>query len=276
MSISLDRSRLLKELIQIGIGLTSEHDLALLPERIVTEARRFTHAEAGTLYLRDGDRLRFAVVQNDVLARRLGEQEMRRLFQSDLSLSKPSLAGHVALSRDILRLSDAYDIPPDRPYAFNRAFDAQTGYRTRSVLVAPLMEPTGNVIGVFQLINALDARNQIVSFDPDYEDLIRALASQATVAVRNAQLEAVARGRAALRFVASLATTMAHEIDNPLSVIKGNIHLLVGEASDPVSRQRIDAVLGAVKEIREVVERMNRITELKLADQSRAEERSSR
>src|SRR5207253_3210928 len=142
MPLSLDRSRLLRELIQIGIGLTSERDLALLPQRILTEARRFTHAEAGTLYLRDGDRLRFAV---------------------------------------------------------------------------------------FQLINALDAHNQIVPFDPDYEELIRALASQATVAVRNAQLEAVARGRAALRFVASLATTMAHEINNPLSVIKGNIQPLVSE-----------------------------------------------
>ena len=101
MPLSLDRSRLLRELIQIGIGLTSERDLALLPQRILTEARRFTHAEAGTLYLRDGDRLRFAVVQNDVLAGRLGEREMRRLFQADLPLSKPSLAGHVALSRDI-------------------------------------------------------------------------------------------------------------------------------------------------------------------------------
>jgi GAF domain-containing protein len=201
---------------------------------------------------------------------------MRRLFQSDLPLSESSLAGHVALSRDILRVSDAYEIPPDRPYAFNRAVDAQTGYRTRSVLVVPLMEPTGNVIGVFQLINALDARNQIVPFDPDYEELIRALASQATVAVRNAQLEEVARARAALRFVASLATTMAHEINNPLFVIKGNIQLLGREASDPVSRQQIDAVLGAVDRISEIVERMNRITELKLADQFRAEERWSR
>jgi GAF domain-containing protein len=272
MPLSLDRSRLLRELIQIGIGLTSERDLALLPERILTEARRLTHAEAGTLYLRDGDRLQFAVVQNDVLAGRLGEREMRRLFQADLPLSKPSLAGHVALSRDILRLSDAYEIPPDRPYAFNRAVDAQTGYRTRSVLVVPLMEPTGNVIGVFQLINARDARNQIVPFDPDYEELIRALASLATVAVRNAQLEEMARARAALRFVASLATAMAHEINNPLFVIKGNIQLLGREVSNPVSRQQIDEVLEAVDRISEIVERMHRITELKLADQFRAEE----
>src|SRR5262249_57955237 len=72
MSLSLDRSLLLKELIQIGIGLTSERELASLPARILTEARRFTNAEAGTLYLRDGHRLRFTVVQNDVLERRLG------------------------------------------------------------------------------------------------------------------------------------------------------------------------------------------------------------
>ena len=72
MPSPLDRSLLLKELIQIGIGLTSERELASLPARILTEARRLTHAEAGTLYLREDDRLQFAVVQNDLLERRLG------------------------------------------------------------------------------------------------------------------------------------------------------------------------------------------------------------
>jgi GAF domain-containing protein len=268
--LTLDRSRLLKQLIQIGISLTSERDLALLPTRILTEARRFTRAEAGTLYLRDADRLRFAAVQNDALARRMGEREMRRLFQGELPLTRPSLAGHVALSRELLRLSDAYDIPAGRPYTFNRAIDAQTGYRTRSVLVAPLMEPTGNVVGVFQLINALDARDQVVPFDPDCEELIRALASLATVALRNAQLEDVARGRAAVRFAAGLATTTTHELNHPLGVITGNLQLLAKDVSDPVARQRIDAVLGAVETIREIVDRMNRITELKVADQAPA------
>jgi len=191
-------------------------------------------------------------------------------------LDKPSLAAHVALSRDVLSVSEAYDIPTDRPYVFNRAIDARTGYRTRSVLTAPLLESTGNVIGVFQLINALDARNQIVPFDPAYEELVRALASLATVAVRNAQLEEVARGRAALRFVNSLAATMAHEINTPLSAITGNIHSLLEEVSDPVTRQRTTAVLGAVDAIRGIVERLNRITELQLAAPLSAEERWSR
>jgi GAF domain-containing protein len=272
MPLSVDRSLLLKELIQIGIGLTSERELASLPARILTEARRLTHAEAGTLYLRDDDQLRFTVVQNDLLERRLGEREMRELFQSDLPVSERSLAAYVARSGDILRLSDAYDIPTDRPYAFSPAVDAQTGYRTRSVLVVPLIESTGNIIGVCQLINARDARHQIVSFDPDYEEVIRALASLATVAVRNAQRE-LASGRAGVRLLASLARMMADEVNNPLMVIRGNVQLLVREISDPVWRERTDAVLGAVEAIRDSIERLNGIAELKLADQLRAEQR---
>jgi nitrogen-specific signal transduction histidine kinase len=121
------------------------------------------------------------------------------------------------------------------------------------------------------LINARDARHQVVSFDPDYEELIRALASLATVAVRNAQLE-LASGRAGVRLLASLATMMADEINNPLMVIRGYIQLLVREISDPVWRERTDAVLGAVDAIRDSIDRLNRIAELKLADQLRAEE----
>jgi nitrogen-specific signal transduction histidine kinase len=94
--------------------------------------------------------------------------------------------------------------------------------------------------------------------------------------IRNAQLEELARGREAVRFVASLASTMADEINNSLFVITGNIELLVREISDPVSRQRADAVLRAAEPIRESVKRLNRIAELKLADQRRAEERWSR
>jgi GAF domain-containing protein len=201
---------------------------------------------------------------------------MRRLFQSDLPLSERSLAGYVALSRDVLRVSNAHAIPTDRPYGFNPNIDAQTGYRTRSVLAVPLQEPTGYVIGVFQLINALDARNQVVPFDPDHEELIRALASLATVAVRNAQLEQIAHARAAVRFVTSLASTLADEINNPLFVITGNTELLVGDVSDAVSRLRTDAILAAAETIRESVERLKRIAELKLADQLRAEQQWGR
>jgi len=180
----------LKQLIAIGIALTSERDLSTLLERIVAEARRFTNAEAGTLFLRDGDLLRFAVAQNDALARRLGEGEMRRRFAAEpLKLTHPSLAGYVALNGHLVNLPDAYGVPRGQPYAFNWRVDAALGYQTGSVLVVPLQEPKGDVIGVLQLINARDAAGRVVPFDPELEGLIQALASQATVAIHNARLE---------------------------------------------------------------------------------------
>ena len=175
--------------MQIGITLASERDLRVLLERILGEGRRFTHAEAGTLFLREGDFLHFAVVQNDRLARELGEEEMKRLLQEEpLHLRELSLAGHVAQTGDILNLHDTYMIPPDRPYGFDARVDARTNYRTQSILVVPLQDAGGNVLGVLELINALD-RGRVVPFDSQYESLVRALASQAAVAIRNARLE---------------------------------------------------------------------------------------
>ncbi len=190
MSTSFSLMQAFRDLVEIGIALTNERDLATLLERILSEARRFTHAEAGTLFLREDDELRFAVVQNDPLARRLGHPEMKRLFQTEpLKLSELSLAGHVAITGEIVNIPDTYTIPTDRPYTFNPLFDVRCDYRTRSALVVPLQEPGGNVFGILELINATDEAGQVVPFDTEYETLVRSLASQAAVAIRNARLE---------------------------------------------------------------------------------------
>ena len=186
---ALNLTQAFRDLVQIGITLTGEQNVATLLERILTEARRFTRAEAGTLFLRDGDLLLFSVVQNDKLAKELGQEEMRRRLQVEpLSLRELSLAGHVALTGDILNLHDTYMIPPDRPYAFDPRVDTRLSYRTQSILVVPLQDPAHNILGVLELINALE-RGRVVPFDSQYETLVRSLASQAAVALRNARLE---------------------------------------------------------------------------------------
>jgi diguanylate cyclase (GGDEF)-like protein len=180
----------LKQLIRIGIALTSERDLSTLLQRILTEARRFTNAEAGTLFLREGDVLRFAFTQNEVLAERLGEREMRRQFAAQpVSLRQPSLAGYVALTGRSISLPDAYSVPRNRPYVFNQDLDVRLHYQTGSVLVIPLQDPNRDIIGVLQLINARNGAGEIVPFDAEIENLVQALASQAAVAIRNARLE---------------------------------------------------------------------------------------
>jgi diguanylate cyclase (GGDEF)-like protein len=179
-------NQLLKQLIQIGIALTSERDLATLLDRIVAEARNFTNAEAGTLYLRDGDNLRLAVTQNDGQ----GERQTRRPSSVEpLRRSRPSLAGYVAVTGQPICLPDGHRVPKNRPYVFNQELDQRLPSQTGSVLVVPLQDPSRDVIGVLQLTNARNAAGEIVPFDPEIETLMQALAAQAAVAIRNARLE---------------------------------------------------------------------------------------
>ena len=184
------RDVLLEELLDIGIALTAERDLYALLDRILELARRFTRAEAGTLFLSEGDHLRFAVVQNDFLERKLGAAAMQQRLQSEpLRLTEPSLAGHVAQTGEIVNVADAYAIGVHETRALNRRFDAASDYSTRSVLAVPMLDLTGGTVGVLELLNARDESGAIVPFDPDDEKVIRALASQAAVAIRNARLE---------------------------------------------------------------------------------------
>src|SRR5207244_1297966 len=109
--------------------------------------------------------LRFAVVQNEPPARRVGGEP--------LPLDLPSLAGYVAKTGETIVLPNG-GRPDDR---------------TRSVLAVPLQEPAGDVIGVLLLVNARDEDGEVIPFDAELEELVRSLAAQAAVAIRNATLE---------------------------------------------------------------------------------------
>ena len=154
------------ELDRIGKAFAAQPDPLRVLALLLSEARRLTHTEAGTVYLRKGDQLHLAVVQNDVLARRFGEDEVqRRLKMEPLGLKESSIAGYVALTRGSINIPDVYEIPLERPYAFDRRMDAKNGYRTRSMLAMPLRDGWGTVFGVLQLINASNDAGEVVPFD---------------------------------------------------------------------------------------------------------------
>ena len=187
---AIDREQMLDELLDIGLAIASERDLYALLNRILEAARRFTRAEAGTLFLRDGDRLRFTVVQNDLVERKLARPELQQRFEAEpLRLSEPSLAGHVAQTGEVLNVADAHTIGVHQTRAFNERFEVASDYATRSVLAVPLQDVTGSIVGVLELLNAVDDSGATVAFHREYEKLIRTLAAHAAVAIRNARLE---------------------------------------------------------------------------------------
>ncbi|RME70703.1 MAG: HD domain-containing protein, partial [Planctomycetota bacterium] len=110
-----------------------------------------------------------------------------------IPISASSLAGWVACSATPLRIDDVATIAADAPYAFDPATDRRTGYTTRSMMVLPLREPEGAVIGVLQLLNARDEAGRVVAFDPALTDLLMSMGSQAAVALHNARLAAALR-----------------------------------------------------------------------------------
>ncbi len=176
-----------QKLIDISIALTSETDLHRLLSRIITELRGLTGAQGGSLYLVAQDRLTFEVAQNEIVADRLGS-DLCCFRYHDLPINDKSLAGYVALTGQLLNIPDVYQLPPDLPYHFDQSFDRRTGYRTQSMLVAPLKDHQEEIVGVLQLINAAGPGDEVQPFSREDETLVLALASQAAVAIHNVRL----------------------------------------------------------------------------------------
>ena len=194
-----ERQRELAELSRVGAALTIERDLVALLEMILTQARRVTASDAGSLYLVERDAssgaataLRFVLAQNDSVP--------------DLALAPflvpvddTSVAGYAARTGQLVSLDDVAAIGDDAPYRVNRAFDAHFDYHTKSMLVVPLVSNRDEVVGVLQLINRKRApgvpllspevtEREVLPFDERTTTLVRALAAQAAVAIENSQL----------------------------------------------------------------------------------------
>ncbi|MBI5515390.1 MAG: GAF domain-containing protein [Deltaproteobacteria bacterium] len=172
----------------LGRALAAEQDLDRLLERILAEGRALLRAEAGSLYLlKDsprGPELLFAYTQNERV-----ELPFRRVR---IPITRPTIAGRVAATAQPLNLPDVYDLPPDVPYRFDPSFDRAAGYRTTSMLVVPMTDVVGEVLGVLQFINRVETDAQgarrVVPFPEDDEELAQSLAAQAGVALKNMRL----------------------------------------------------------------------------------------
>ena len=193
----------MEELNRIGVALSGTHEVGALLELILTKARQITGADAGSLYLIEETcpdafapdsverHLRFKLTQNDSV--------QFPFVEFALPLSETSLAGYSAMHGEVINLADAHRVRPGRPYQFNRRYDRETGYRTRSLLTLPMKNGRGEVIGVLQLINCKHRRSarltapesvarEVRPFSERAARLALSLASQAAVAYENSRL----------------------------------------------------------------------------------------
>jgi HD-GYP domain-containing protein (c-di-GMP phosphodiesterase class II) len=174
-------------LLEVGRELTQVKDVDVLLERILTLARRLVNADAGSIYVREEERLKFSYTQNDTIQGRLSKGKKLMYSTFSMPISSDSIAGHVAGTGEALNIPDAYRLSPGAPYCFSRRFDVASGYRTRSILALPLATQRG-VIGVLQLINAKDPLGNHLPFRREDESFIMHLAGSAAMALERAQM----------------------------------------------------------------------------------------
>ncbi len=184
----LSEKEKLDALTTLGIDLNRVQDLDIMMERILTEARRFVNADAGSIYIREKDLLHFAYTQNDTLQQRLSDGEKLIYSTFHMPINEESIAGYVAATGKPLNLPDVYSIDPTCPYHFSKGFDKKTRYATRSVLTIPLKNHNDDIIGILQIINAEDEAKNVIAFSQNDEKMMLHFASIAAVALERAQM----------------------------------------------------------------------------------------
>ena len=92
----LNESQKLKQIISLGLEIAQYKDVDLLLERILTLARRFVNAEAGSIYIKEGNWLKFSYTQNDLQQKKLPPGKKLIYSTFAIPLNHESIAGHVA------------------------------------------------------------------------------------------------------------------------------------------------------------------------------------
>ena len=178
----------LQEIIRVGSQLNEIQDLDILLERILTEARNVVNADAGSIYIREGDHLVFSHVQNETMQGKLppGGKLIYSTFK--VPINQGSISGYVAATGEILNIPDVYEIGDSAPYRFDSNYDRVSHYKTTSMLTVPLKTNRGDIVGVLQIINAMDESGSVIPFDSGDEPFVLHFAGIVSMILQRAQM----------------------------------------------------------------------------------------
>ena len=186
----------LERLNTIGVALSAERDNRRLLEMILLGAKEITNADGGTLYtVTDDKQLKFEIMSNKTLNISMGGTTGKEitflplpLYLADGSPNLTTVAAYATLNDKTVNIENAYEAL-NFDFSGTRKFDEKTGYHSQSFLTIPMKNHEAEVIGVLQLINAIDPETKkIIPFSVSNQSLVESLASQAAVAMTNHNL----------------------------------------------------------------------------------------
>lgn len=178
----------LKDIIRIDTELNKIQDLDLLLERILLEARKMLRADAGSIYVKEGQQLVIKYAQNDTKSKELPEGKKLIYSVFSVPINEKTISGYCAMTKKLVNVPDVYHIPEGAPFSYNNSFDKISKYVSHSNLTVPLVTADGRLLGVLQVLNALDENGTVVPFGSEAEMLITHFAANATVALQRASM----------------------------------------------------------------------------------------
>jgi HD-GYP domain-containing protein (c-di-GMP phosphodiesterase class II) len=204
----LRRDEEIRSLTDIAFSLSQQTDREQLLVEILTQVRRLTSSDGGALFILQNQQdveldrkdpmktkeIIFKVVQNDSV--KAVEEDFSSM---SIPINSDSLVGACALSQEVLNIPDVYEMGDDVSYKHDHEWDQRNNYRTRSILVVPMVGTKGETLGVIELINrkkdfstilnsVFATASSVLDFDKSTEQFAMALASQAAVALENTNL----------------------------------------------------------------------------------------
>jgi HD-GYP domain-containing protein (c-di-GMP phosphodiesterase class II) len=186
----------IEKLIEIGIALSSEEKVDILLEKILLGAKSITEADGGTLYRVQDNSLKIAIIHSDSLKIHLGgssgipvKMDNIQLYHENGTANLRNVACYAYHNKVAVNVLDAYDKNAQFDFSGPKEFDRRHNYRTKSLLAIPMKNHKGDIIGVLQLINALDPTSGvIIGFDNVSQEITEALASQAAIVLTQQHL----------------------------------------------------------------------------------------
>lgn len=173
----------LHNVVRAGIALTTEKDKNRLLEMLLKTAMDSSGCDAGTLYLYQGGLLHFKIMKT--LSQQVSRGENGEAIElPPVQLREENVCAFAAIHRELVNIPDVYH--SDRfDFSGPKRYDAITGYRTGSMLVIPMEEAEGELIGVLQLINKLGDAGDFIPFTEDDEFVLQSLGSMTAISLAN-------------------------------------------------------------------------------------------
>lgn len=172
----------LSRIIGVGIQLSTEHNKAKLIEVILDTLMDISHSDAGNLYLYHDDKLYYSMIKHN--SHGINKGLKSTVDMAPLEMNDNIVCSYVAIHRQMINIPDIYK-SNEFDFSEYKNYDLTTDYHTQSMIVFPMENIEGSLVGVIQLINSLDSDGNITSYDNDDELMLRALGSQAAVALSN-------------------------------------------------------------------------------------------